>query len=147
MWHVAHSTFADRFGYVRWLAHLRTGESPGFADIARAIGRTGPAVSAWTVADDPPPDYRIHEPLARYFECAERWLIRDDGEPPRPELWKVWADARRADVPRLTVSSGRGDDGPIELAPTKTGAPKLPLKPAVHPLDKVQGSAKKKRGR
>lgn len=92
---MAHSTFADRFGYVRWIAHLRTGESPGFAAIAKAIGRTGPAVGAWTEAIDPPPDYRIHEPLARYFDCSERWLIREEGEPPRPALWPVWLKDRK----------------------------------------------------
>ncbi len=141
------STFADRFGYARWLAHLRTGKSPSFADIGQEIGRTGPAVGAWTDAIEPPPDYRIHGPLARYFDLPEMWLIRNEGDPPRPELWKEWMAARAADIPQLTLSSADDDSEP-ELAPTKTGVRRRrPKKKAVHPLDAHKNAGKRKPGR
>lgn len=92
---MARSTFSERFGFARWLRHLTTGESPGFAEIGRAVERTGPAVGAWLQSDDPPPDWRVHEPLATYFGVDERWLIREQGEPPRLDLWEVWIAARR----------------------------------------------------
>ena len=94
MFHVAPSTFAERFGYARWLRHLASGESPGFAEIGRAVERTGVAVSAWRDAVELPPDWRVHEPLSSFFGVDERWLIRDQGEAPRPDLWEVWIAAR-----------------------------------------------------
>lgn len=93
--HVAHSQFYERLGFARWLAHLRTGVAPTHAEIARAVSRTGPAVGAWMSEAEPPSDYRVHGPLAEYLEVEGDWLIRDVGEPPRPELWAAWLEARR----------------------------------------------------
>lgn len=93
--HVTHSTFAERFGYALWIKHLRDGDAPSFAEIGRAVDRTGPAVSAWRNSEEPPPDYRVHPPMAAYFDIDERWLIRDEGVAPEPELWTRWLRERR----------------------------------------------------
>lgn len=93
--HVARSTFGERLGYARWLYHLVTGEAPAYAEIGRATGRTGQAVSGWMGVAESPADYRVHAPTAEFLGVDERWLFRDEGEPPRPELWKEWIKERR----------------------------------------------------
>lgn len=101
MFHVEHS-FGTRFGYLRWLQFLRTGECASFAEIARAVGRTGPAVSAWMRATDAPTDYRVREQLTEYF--GEAWLLDGGDKAPEPELWKLWLRHRRADAKPLSAS-------------------------------------------
>lgn len=91
---LAHSTFALRFGYAVWLLHLKRGDAPGFAEIGRAVTRTGQAVSAWAVAEEAPVDYRVHGPLAAFLSVEEGWLVKNVGDPPRPDLWKAWTEAR-----------------------------------------------------
>lgn len=96
MRHVAPSTFAERFGFAAWLYHLRHGKAPTYAAIAEAAGRTGVAVSGWKVSEGPPPDYRVHAPVAQFFEIDERWLIRGEGSPPESDLWALWIHERRS---------------------------------------------------
>jgi hypothetical protein len=93
------SGFGSRFGYARWLYHLRAGAAPTHAEIAREVNRTGPAVSAWGDADEAPVDYRVHAPLAEFLEVDEAWLVKNVGEPPRPELWQAWRAARAIKQP------------------------------------------------
>lgn len=91
MIHVAQSFFGVRFNYLRWRRFLETGEAPTFADIGRAVGRTGPAVGAWVHMQGAPTDYRLHGPLLEFFELeSDAWLIKDQGEAPDPELYRVW---------------------------------------------------------
>lgn len=92
------STFGQRFGYARWLYHLRTGDAPTNKAIAEQVGRSAPAVGAWVVAEAPPPHYITHAPLAAFFELDERWLLRGEGDPPYPELWKEWLAAREREA-------------------------------------------------
>lgn len=94
---MAHTKFYERFGYARWLYHLDTGAAPAHAEIAREIGRTGPAVSGWMDDENPPTDYRVHQPLADFLGVDAKWLISDVGEAPRPQLWAVWLKARRSE--------------------------------------------------
>lgn len=93
------SLFSERFGYARWLRHLATGEAPGFAEVGRAVERTGQAVSAWSSAEEAPVDWRVHGPLARFLDVEENWLIKNVGEPPLPDLWRVWTGVRRKSAP------------------------------------------------
>jgi hypothetical protein len=95
---VAPSTFAERFGFARWLRFLATGEASSFAEIGRAVDRTGQAVSAWSSAGDAPTDWRVHEPLAAFLSVEDAWLVKNAGEPPRADLWAVWIAARRPKV-------------------------------------------------
>lgn len=97
---VAHSRFGERFGYGRWLKHLTDGVAPTHAEIGRAVDRTGPAVGAWLLEAEPPSDWKVHTPLAELLGLEEKWLIRDVGPPPRPELWREWLVARRLDPVR-----------------------------------------------
>lgn len=91
-------SFSSRFGYARWLKHLREGQAPTHAAIGDAIGgRTGQGVAKMGKAEKPPKDWEIHTPLATFLGVDELWLIRNVGEPPEPELWKVWLRYRRAD--------------------------------------------------
>lgn len=92
--HVARDDFSVRFGYVRWLFHLLTGEAPGFAEIGKAIGVTGQAVSGWAKRDTAPTGYASNKALVAYFGAGEGWLIEGQGKPPRPDLWEVWLAAR-----------------------------------------------------
>lgn len=93
-------SFAERLGYARWLRHLLTGEAPSHAEIGREVHRTGQAVSGWSAAAEPPSDWKVHAPLAAYLGMEEKWLIRNEGPPPRPELWREWLVARRLDPVR-----------------------------------------------
>jgi hypothetical protein len=98
MFHVAplaHSRFGERFGYALWLAYLTRGKALPYAEIARAVKRTGPAVGAWLKLDEPPDDWNVHAPLADVLGVDELWLIRDQGEAPRPAFWEVWIAERR----------------------------------------------------
>jgi transcriptional regulator with XRE-family HTH domain len=92
--HVARDDFSVRFGYVRWLFHLLTGEAPGFAEIGKAIGVTGQAVSGWAKRESAPASYASNKALVAYFGASEAWLIEGQGGPPRPDLWDVWLAAR-----------------------------------------------------
>lgn len=94
---MTHSTFAERFAYARTLRLVRTGDYPSKAEIGRAVDRTGQAVGPWEELDEPPTDWRVHGPLAAYLGVPERWLIRGEGEAPRPELWAAWLSERRGD--------------------------------------------------
>lgn len=103
---VAPPAFGERLGYARWLKHLTDGVAPAHAEIGREVGRTGPAVGAWMDEEEPPTDYRVHGPLAAFLGVDERWLIKNEVEPPRPELWKAWiAERRRA--PRLAMKRAK----------------------------------------
>jgi hypothetical protein len=110
------SHFGVRFGYARWLYHLRTGSSPGHAEIGREIGRTGPAVSGWMDAADAPIDWRVHTPLAEFLGIDESWLVRGQGDTPRPELWEAWLAARR--------QAQKADAGRFKPAPGSSSAAK-----------------------
>lgn len=103
---MAPSRFADRLGYVRWLYHLVHGAAPTHAAIGAAVGRSGVAVSYWMDETDAPTDYRLHAPLSAFFGAQERWLVRGEGDPPRPELWAAWMKERTR-VARMPVASFR----------------------------------------
>jgi hypothetical protein len=107
------SRFSLRIGYAGWLLHLRRGEPVGFAEIGRAVGRTGQAVSGWFRAPHPPVDYRVHAALAGFLGVDADWLVRDAGDPPRPELWAAWTATRKDDQP---LSSGRVSDEEVAIA-------------------------------
>jgi hypothetical protein len=102
--HVAHSLFSERFGFARWLKHLTDGDPPGWAEIGRAVGRTGQAISGYSEEAEPPIDFRVHAALAEFLGVDERWIIRDEGQAPMPELWEVWISARR----KRGAKQGRG---------------------------------------
>lgn len=111
----AKSRFGDRFGYVRWLKHLERGEALDHADIGRAIGRTGPAVSAWQGMREPPaakPDF--YTQVADYFGVSREWLFEDKDGPPHPDLWKAWIAARERHRP---VRAAELSPAQIALAP------------------------------
>lgn len=106
-WHVTPSTFGLRLGYANWLYHLSTGEPLTLAAIAKAVGRTGPAVGSWFARALPPPDYLdgtpLHEPLASTLGVSKEWLINGHGDAPMPDLWKIWVGARRPETDEFTV--------------------------------------------
>lgn len=84
------TTFGERFAYALWVAHGETGRAPGFAAIAKTIGRTGPSVGAWLQRVKPPPFHDVRAPLAAYLGVSEAWLFDAVGEPPNPDLWRGW---------------------------------------------------------
>lgn len=94
------TTFGERFGYAKWLYHLRKGYQPGHAEIGDAVGREGQAVTHWADREAPPPDYRdgkpLHAPLAEFLQVDKAWLIDGAGEPPLPELWERWIERARS---------------------------------------------------
>jgi hypothetical protein len=103
---VATSRFGQRFGYARWLKHLVDGTAPTHAEIGRAVGRTGPAVGAWLAESEPPSDWKVHAPLAGFLGVDEGWLVKQEGKPPRPELWREWLVARALDAARAEDPAG-----------------------------------------
>lgn len=98
---MARSAFSERFGFAMWLRHLIRGEAPSYAEIGRAVAKSGDkamsgqAVGAWAHREAAPKNYELHKPLATFFDVPKDWLVDDDGEPPRPELWDVWIAQRR----------------------------------------------------
>lgn len=97
MFHVTPSTtFADRLAYARFLMHMRTGEAPSNAAVARAVGRANAWVTEIARRREAPTDYRVHRPMAEFLGVPEAWLVRAEGSVPEPELWKRWQAARAA---------------------------------------------------
>jgi hypothetical protein len=116
---VAHSPFSVRFGYALWIQHLKRGEVPGWAEIGRAVTRTGQAVSAWATAAEAPVDYRVHAPLAEFLEVDEAWLVKNVGEPPQPDLWQTWRAARAIRQPPVALR--RAAQAPSSKTAAKKG--------------------------
>lgn len=108
------ATFSERLAYARWLKHFTSGSAPGNAEIGRAVDRTGPWVTKWADSETPPPDYRVHRPLAAFLGVEEAWLIRDEGEPPRRDLWQAWIEERRR--PKTAALESPAIPAPREIA-------------------------------
>lgn len=104
---MAHSTFGQRLGYAFWLYHLKHGRVPTKKALATAVDRTGPVIAPWLGAAEPPPDWKVHEPLARFFDVPQEWLIQERGQPPLQPFWDAWIGARRAESTRLDDGLGR----------------------------------------
>lgn len=105
--HVARTRFGHRFGFALWLHHLRTGRALPWSKIGEAVGRTGQAVSAWPEQEEAPTDWKIQEPLSQLLGASVEWLIKDQGEPPMPDLWDVWLRTRqKEDRARAKEMSG-----------------------------------------
>lgn len=140
--HVEQS-FGTRLGYLRWLRHLLTGEAPGHAEIGRAVGLTGQAIMGWAARDEPPDNWRHHEPLAAFFGVDDTWLIRGQGNPPRPELWRAWLEARGA-----TRAGGQGEVplGMVAEEKKPYGAKRAPIESFRRMSSKeLEAAAKKKK--
>ncbi len=122
-----HSTFGERLEYLRWITYLRQGSPPSWTDIGEGIGYTSEGVSKWRVSEKPP-RYEVHRPLADYFELKDsepRWLIDGVGEPPEPQLWKVWARYRRA-TPKAVPKGATKQITRADVAAAKAAARKKP---------------------
>jgi transcriptional regulator with XRE-family HTH domain len=98
-----------RLGYLRWLFHLLLGEAPSHAEIGKAVGVTGQAVSGWMKRETAPTDYDSVKALVAYFGADERWLVKGEGEPSRPDLWSVWLRARSRKVSDLSTLNDLGE--------------------------------------
>lgn len=103
---MARSGFDIRFGYLRWLYHLQTAKPLDFAELARELRGpaeaptlSGQTISGWAKRSKATDSRKHMRALATYFAVAEDWLIDGHGEPPRPELWRVWEAARSRPVP------------------------------------------------
>ena len=112
---MARSEFGARLGYVRWLFHLLTGESPSFAEIGKAVGVSGQAVSGWAKRAAPPVGYESSKALVAFFGVDEDWLIGGHGDPPRPDLWRIWIAARTRRLGALPPAIGSLE----EIAPSQ----------------------------
>lgn len=84
-----------RLGFLLWLKHLSEGEPPSYKEVGEAVGRTGVTVSAWRGFEEPPSDYKLHGPLEHYFGAPAKWIVDGAGDPPQPDLWKIWVKMRR----------------------------------------------------
>lgn len=122
MCHVKQSTFAERFAYARWIAHLVRREPPTLTAIAEAVGRSQPWMTKWARSETPPPNYEFHRPLADYLEVSETWLIRGEGEPPFPRLWLTWRNP--VEAPAAVHVSPSAAKAIVKDAPTADPAAK-----------------------
>lgn len=104
------TTFAERFAYARVLRHFFGGDAPGNAEIGKAAERTGQWVTKWAESSTPPRDFEVHRPVTAYLltpvtgrdaDLDERWLFRNQGEPPYPDLWEIWVSIRRLRLTRM----------------------------------------------
>lgn len=93
---VKRATFADRLAYALLLYYWRWGGELSQKALAEAVSRSGPTVAEWYEREDPPKDWQVHAPMARVLEVPESWLVRGQGDPPRPHLWEEWLKERRA---------------------------------------------------
>jgi hypothetical protein len=115
-------TFGLRLGFARWLRHLVEGEAPGHADIGRAVGVTGPAVSLW-MGQDKAPKWDYHRALADYLGVDKDWLIEGIGEPPHKQLWRLWI-ARREGIEQAPPAEPEPYDGKERRVILPTAPPK-----------------------
>ena len=115
-----------RFGYLRWLRHLRDGDAPAFAAIGRAVRPekplSGQAVSGWMKRDVATDSRHNNRALAAYFSVSEDWLVDEAGEAPEPELWAVWMDARQAQRGREALAKQIGPAVVVKPLAPKQGA-------------------------
>lgn len=95
--------FRLRLAYARWLHHLRTGACAGNAEIGREVGVTGPWVTKWAKRDDAPDSRQTGRRLCQFLGVSELWLLDDEENPPEPDLWKQWLDARNAAYQKARV--------------------------------------------
>lgn len=142
--------FRHRFGYAVWLKHLEEGEPPGYAEIGRAVvttekpdGYTGQGVSTWARSDRPPRDFETHAPLAAALGVAEDWLIKEEGEPPRGELWETWNRARREQQPVPTI---RLEESPLTAPESAAGKGRGQRRPARKAAPRPHQSGKRRAG-
>lgn len=96
---VSRPTFAERLAYALLLFYWRRGRELSQKALAEAVSRTGPTVAEWYDRAEPPKDWQVHAPMARVLDVPESWLIRGQGDPPRPHLWTEWLAERRAVAP------------------------------------------------
>lgn len=144
------SRFSERLGYARWLYHLVKGVAPTHAGIGSEVGRSGVAVGYWMDDAEPPSDYRVHAPLARYLGVRDTWLIRNEGQPPRPELWNAWIEERRraAATPalRVTERSRTYDEALAATGQQRESERELPAKPTAKKATRAKGASRKAGG-
>lgn len=93
---VKRATFADRLAYALLLHYWRRGSDLTQKALAEAVERAGPTVAEWYDREEPPKDWQVHAPMARALDVPESWLVRGEGDPPRPHLWEEWLKERRA---------------------------------------------------
>lgn len=91
-----HSTFSERLAYARLLHHFFAGEPVGNAEIGRVVNHSGQWVTGIADKDSPPKDFNVQKPIAELLGVRAEWLFKNEGEPPRPEMWKLWIRVRRA---------------------------------------------------
>ncbi len=97
----------------------------------------------WETLAEPPTDWRVHAPLAAYLGVDERWLVRDEGEPPRPELWAAWIKERRGGSEQQAAE--QDDDLPTYIKVARRVGGEVYQGSPTHPLLEEQREAKRKR--
>lgn len=93
--------FATRLAYARWLRQLLRGGDDSDAALLAATGLKGPWLSKWKDQRDAPNNRDMVRALMSYFEgvSTEAWLLDNEGEPPRPELWAEWIEKNGSSKP------------------------------------------------
>lgn len=87
-----HTAFSKRLAYLRWLDGLGRLSQESDAEFAARVGVTYGWLKKWMRRDDSPVDRHKAAALAAAFDDAPvgRWLLDEEGAPPRPDLWAIW---------------------------------------------------------
>lgn len=92
-------SFGERYAYVIWLRAAGRLNAEGDNDVAAGADVTRQWIQKWRRRDQAPNERLMTRNLVRFLENPigplEDWLLDGVGEPPRPELWQVWSEARR----------------------------------------------------
>lgn len=101
---VTKSAFHERLAYARWVRQLKSRGAESDRELSELSGLGYEWLRKWKQRPDAPTERLLSKALARYLLVDEAWLLDNEGEPPRPDLWDQWIVAYRyppASAPRL----------------------------------------------
>lgn len=103
---MASTGFDDRLAYLRWLRSAGRPKAETDDELAVALGVGKKWLDKWKRRSDSP-DGRDEEKSIRQSlgDAVTRWLYDDEGDPPKPDLWKVWIRALRARPTELPATA------------------------------------------
>jgi hypothetical protein len=108
--------------YARWVRQLVSRGAESDRELAELSGLGYDWVHKWKQRDDGPTERLMSRALARYLLVEEDWLLDDEGDPPRPDLWRDWIAAfRRPPVEAPKAASGPNTSRAPVLPPVAKG--------------------------
>lgn len=102
------AAFRDRLAYVRWVRSAGRQKPETDREFADFLGVGEKWLAKWKTSPDAPNGRDEAKAIGLALQpmgITTAWLYDNEGEPPRPELWRIWLSAA----------------GDVSVAPTPTG--------------------------